>query len=105
MRRQAAPPNSAREAKLVEHFGIEIRDSAAKNLAFPRVCGSFKALHLTNRLERTAFPKELRTRCNVLPGKQPVHELCRSNGLNLLPKPPKREAVDARKQATLAPFG
>jgi len=48
---------------------------------------------------------ELRTRCDVLPGKQPVHELCGRYGLDLLPEPSKRQPVDARKQAALAPFG
>ena len=85
VRRQPAPADRAGEAKMVKHLGIEIGDAALENLAFPRICRRFEALHLTNGFERASFAEQLRARCDVLPAKQPIHELRRSHRLDFRP--------------------
>src|SRR5271167_1319766 len=105
MRREASPAYCARQAKLVQSRRIKIGDAAPEDLAFPGISGGFITLKLTNRFECAALAEKLRARSDVLPAKQPVHELGGSYGLDLLAEPAECEFVNAGEQAALAPFG
>lgn len=105
MGREASPAYCARKAKLVQNRWIEIGDAAFEDLSFPGISGGFITLKLTNRFEGAALAEKLRAWNDVLPAKQPVHELGGSYGLDLLAEPAEREFVNAGEQAALAPFG
>src|SRR5207244_11610186 len=60
---------------------------------------------LANGFERAVLAEKLRARGQVLPAKQPVHELRRGNGLDLFPELSERQPVDARNQPALASLG
>src|SRR5215472_14198305 len=59
MRRKPSPADCARQAKLVEHLGIVIRNAALEDVALPGICGGFKALYLANRFQSAALAQKL----------------------------------------------
>jgi len=59
---------------------------------------------LLDRFQRPPLACRLRPRRNVLPGKQPVHELRRCNRLDLLAQRAQGQPVNARQQPPFAPF-
>src|SRR6266446_6668279 len=104
MRREAPPADRAGEAELVEIFGVVVGDTARKDLALPGICRLFKSLQLTQSFEQPTLTQQLGAWRDVLPAEQPVHELRRSYGFNLLAKLTEGEAMDASQKAALAPF-
>src|SRR6202158_5823424 len=103
MRREASPADRAGQAKLIEIFGIIAGDTAREDLAFPGICRRFKTLQLTQSFEQAALAQQLGAWRDVLPAEQPVHELRRSHGLNLLAELREGKAMEASQEATLAP--
>ena len=55
MRREPPPSNGAREAKLIEFFGIVIGDTARENLPFPGICRRLKPLQLAHAFKQAAL--------------------------------------------------
>ncbi len=55
-------------------------------------------------IQQTAFPERERSGSDALPAREPAHELRRSDRLNFPAKFSDRQAVDARKESSLAPF-
>src|SRR5260370_38414302 len=104
MRREAPPADRAGEAELVEVFGVVVGDTARKDLALPGICRRFKSLQLTQSFEQPTLTQQLGGWRDVLPTEQPVHELRRSAGFNLLAKFTAGRAMDSSKYAALAPF-
>ena len=104
MRREAAPADGAGEAKIVEDFGIVVRDAARQDLRFPGVRRSFEALQLLQNFERAVFAEKARVRREVLPAQQPAHELRGETGSHLLAQCAESELVNAREDAAMAPL-
>src|ERR1700719_3723840 len=104
MRREAPPADRASQAELVELPWIVVGDTPREDLPFPGIRRRFKSLQLPQRFQQTALAQQLRARRNALPTEQPVHELRRSHGLDLLAQLPERKAMDAGQQAALTPF-
>src|SRR5215813_3476827 len=99
MRRQPTPADCAREAQLVNPFGIVSSEAPRKHLPLPRVGGNFKTLQLPDELECGVLALHLRSRRNMLPAQEPAHELRRSDGLDLLAQCGNGEMMDAGEQA------
>src|ERR1700674_2076079 len=89
---------------MVEVLGVVVGNTAREDLAFPRVCRRFEALQLTQSFEQAALAEQLSAWGDVLPAKQPVHELRRSYRFDLLSESTQGEAMDAGQEAALAPF-
>src|SRR6266436_7598086 len=104
MRREAPPADRAGEAELVEVFGVVVGNATRKHVAFPGICRRLKSLQLTQSFEQATLAQQLGAWRDVLPAEQPVHELRRSYGLNLLAELTEGEAMDASQEAALAPF-
>src|SRR5712691_2614330 len=105
MGRQAAPADRSGETKLVEQFGLVVRDAAREDLALPGICGGLEALQLLQSFQQAAFAQELRAWRQVLPAEEPAHELRGSYRGDLLAQLAERQAMDAGEEAALAPFG
>src|ERR1700751_3808244 len=90
---------------MIEIFRIVVPDALRQNLFLPRIGRNLEALQLPQDFKQTALPAQLRTLSNMLPTRQPAHELRWSHRLNLFAQCAKREAMDARKEAPIAPFG
>ena len=67
MRRQASPTDRAGQAKLVEPFGIVVRNTAAQDMPFPRAGRNFEPLQLAQYIKCGAFSLNLTSRREVLP--------------------------------------
>src|SRR5712692_4972545 len=104
MRREASPADRAGEAELVKVFGVVVRDTTREDLALPGICRRFKALQLTQSFKQTALAEQLGAWRDVLPAKQPVHELRLSYRFDLFSELPEGEAMNAGQEAALAPF-
>src|SRR5712691_7288655 len=104
MGRQAAPADRSGETKLVEQFGLVVRDAAREDLALPGICGGLEALQLLQSFQQAAFAQELRAWRQVLPAEEPAHELRGSYRGDLLAQLAERQAMDAGEEAALAPF-
>ena len=89
---------------MVEMRPIIVRNPTTENLALPCDGGNFETLKLTNYFEDSVLAAGLRTGSDVLPMKEPLHESCRRDRLNLLAQCAQSQPVDAGEQATLAPF-
>src|SRR6202142_4626661 len=105
MRRQPAPSNNSCQAKLIDIGRFIIRDAPRQDETLPRVCGNFESLQLTDYLERAVLAAHLGTGSDVLPAQQPIHELRRGYGLDLLAEGSDCQAMNASKKAALPPFG
>src|SRR5690348_10173733 len=84
MRRESAPAHCAGKAKIVEMSRIVLAQTLSKDLSLPGIRWNFKSLKLAQDFEQATLAAELRPRRDVLPARQPAHELRRSRGLDLL---------------------
>ena len=90
---------------MVEVCCIVILHTLRQDLSFPGIGRNLEALQLTHNLKQTAFATELGAGRDMLPPRQPAHELRGSGGLDLLPQYDQREAMNARQQTAIAPLG
>jgi len=88
MRREPAPADSAREAKLVERLWVICTDAACQYAPLPGIRGRFETLKLLQRLQRSAFAQKLRAWSYMLPAQEPPHELRRGHRFDLSPQRP-----------------
>ena len=95
MRREAAPSHNSPQAKIVQRSRIVVGDAPLENFAFPGIGGRFVALQLPQDFQRSAFSERQRARSNVLPAREPAHELRRRHGFDLLAEFPDSEAVNS----------
>ena len=84
--------------------GVVGGDAAGEDVSLPGAGGDFKALQLAQRLLQAVLAAQSGAGREVLPAQQPMHELGRRYGLNLLAQGGDGEVVDARQQAPVAPF-
>src|SRR5947207_14887218 len=104
MWRQPPPSNCASQTKLVKSFEIVIGNTLREDMPLPRIGWNFEPLQLPYDFESRAFALHLRSRRNVLPAQQPAHELRRRHRFDLFTEGCDCETVNAREQATIAPF-
>src|SRR5580658_7934965 len=105
MRREAAPSDCAGEAQPIQNLRIVVGHAAAKNVPLPRICGRLESLELAQNFQHAALAEGLRSGREVLPAKQPAHELRGADRLNLVAQFSNRELVNARQETTIAPLG
>ena len=104
MRRQPSPADRSGKAKLIQPFGIVVRNAPCQHLPLPGVGGNFKSLQLAKYLKRGALALHLRSQGNMLPAQQPAHELRRCDRLDLLAQSCDSQPMNARQQPAVAPF-
>ena len=104
MRREPSPADRSRQAKLIQMRRIVIRDSPSENKALPRTRRNFETLQLAQHFERSMLAPYLRSRSNMLPAQQPIHELRRRDRFDLLAQSRHRQAMNARQQSPFAPL-
>ena len=104
MRRQAAPSDRSSQAEIVQGRRIVVGNAPLENFAFPGIGGRFVALQLAQDFQHSAFSEGQRSGSNVLPARQPAHELRRRHRFDLLAEFSDREAVNSGKQSSLAPL-
>ena len=63
---------------------IVLSQTLSQNLPLPGIRRNFKSLKLAQDFEQATLAAELRSRCDMLPSRQPTHELRRSRWLDLL---------------------
>src|SRR5256885_901945 len=104
MRRESAPPNRTCEAELIEVRRIVVAQPLRQDLPLPSVRGDLKALQLPYNFPQSSLSAKLRAGGDMLPARQPAHELGGSGGFDLLAQHAEREAMDAGQQSPVAPF-
>src|ERR1019366_8039036 len=102
---EASPANRARQAEVVQNFGVVVGNSPGENLPLPRICWRFKTLQLLQDFQRTVLSQNLRAWREMLPTQQPAHELSRRQRLHLATQCSESMPVDTCQQTPIAPFG
>jgi hypothetical protein len=69
-----------------------------------RGCG-FETGQLRDDVQKTGLAMETRSRGDMLPLKQKLHELGRSHWLNFFSQPADGQTMNARQQTAMTPFG
>src|SRR5947199_7872346 len=84
MRRKTSPSHRARQTELVEMCRLVTGNAAPENVPFPCTSRNFKALELPDNFQRAVLAAHLRSRSDVLPPQQHIHELRSRHLLDLL---------------------
>ena len=69
---------------MIEVFRIVVLYALWQDLLLPRISWNLEALKLPQDFKQTALATQLRSRSDMLPPRQPAHELRWSDRLNLL---------------------
>ena len=76
-----------------------------QHLGFPRRGRNFVALQLLDDLQRAIHAMQAAARLQMLPAKQKALKLCRGDRLDFAAQLAQRQAMNARQNAPIAPFG
>src|SRR5207237_1331449 len=99
VRREAAPAYFAREAQLIEIFGLIVGHAARQDFRFPGRSAELAAFKLLDDLQRAIEAVQLVAGRNVLPAVEEGEEFRSGDGLDLAPQPADGETVNTGQQA------
>ena len=103
-RRQARPDRAAGQAQVVEPRHVVGIKTRRQQLGFPRRDRRLEALQLADHGVERVGPLAPIVRHQMLPAEQEAHEILRADGLDFLPQPLHRVAMNSREQRPIAPF-
>ena len=102
---QARPDRASGKTQVIEPRELVILKTRRKDLRLPRRCRRLESLQLGDDCVERIGTLPLLARCDMLPAKQEAKKILARDGLDFLPQPLDRVAVDAREERAITPLG